>query len=219
MVVRVRPTDLNMPLAADSTYVLTETLGVETPLGQPAKRAYEIVSFTTGSQGRFTQGTVCPPTGELERPAMSALSVGAPRGSAAATTQPHEVDCTAAGASCCEALDIIAPFGAANQHQGPGLALSTAGGTTFSEGEQTDYGIAPPDGTEMILVRATEQPRFVIPRPEFEAAEVVLGALRRRLADLSANDPGTRIAASHVLVTTERRGSGQAADGSVQSPG
>jgi hypothetical protein len=36
MVVRVRPTDLNTPLTADSTYVLTKALGVETPLGQAA---------------------------------------------------------------------------------------------------------------------------------------------------------------------------------------
>ena len=76
--------------------------------------------------------------------------------------------------------------------------------------ERTDYEIAPPYGTEVILALATEQPLFATPRPEFEATEVFLAALRERLADLTATDPGTRIAADRVLVTTGPRGSGPA---------
>jgi hypothetical protein len=71
--------------------------------------------------------------------------------------------------------------------------------------ERTGYDIAPPYGTEMILALATEEPLFSPPRPQFEDAEAFLDALRQRLAELTARDPGMRIAASHLLVTTAPR--------------
>ena len=93
MVVRVRP-HLNTLLTADSTYVLTETLGAETPLGQPAKRAYSFLHVAY-IQRAASSGTLCPATARWPAKAM------------------HYV-------------------------------------------EQTDYGIVPPDGTDMILALATE---------------------------------------------------------------
>jgi len=71
--------------------------------------------------------------------------------------------------------------------------------------ERTGYDIAPPYGVEMILALATEEPLFSPPRPQFEEAEAFLDALRQRLAELTARDPGMRIAASHLLVTTAPR--------------
>jgi hypothetical protein len=215
------------------------------------------VSFNTGQQGRFTSGTRCRPTGELERVAAGAVasaagavaSAGGARGSAAAPQVALE--CAGADAAYCEARELIARFEEANQQQDLGLALKAVGGDMLLEGdplnldisfpvydsflhvayiqrsglvghilpghgqvwparatnyvERTGYDIGPPYGVEMILALATEQPLFSPPRPQFEPAEAFLAALRQRLAELTANEPQTGIAASHLLVTTAPR--------------
>jgi hypothetical protein len=250
LVVQVQPVEAGTLLSVDSTYVLTKALEVAQASGQPQERSYEIISFTTAEQGRFASGTVCHPTGELERLAAGAVAAAGTRGVPAA---PQIVlDCAAADAPFCEARELIAEFEEANRRQDLGLALTTVGGATLFDGdplaldvsfpnyasflhvayiqrsgvvghilpgggrlwpanaqnyvERTGYDIAPPYGVELILALATEKPLFVDPRPEFEAAEVFLAALRRRLAEVTTTEPGTRIAASHVLVTTETRG-------------
>lgn len=250
MVVRLQPAGAATLLAVNSTYVVTKALQVASPSGELEGPHYEIVSFTTDEQGRFAKGTVCRPTGELERVALGAATADGAHGVAVAPASA--LDCAAADAAYCEARDLIAPFEEANRQRQFGLDLKTVGGVTLFEGQQlaldidfpnydsflhvayiqrsglvghilpghgriwparaehyvegTGYDIAPPYGLEMILALATERPLFTTPRPAFEPAEAFLAALRQRLAELTARDPGTRIAASQVLVTTEPRG-------------
>jgi hypothetical protein len=71
--------------------------------------------------------------------------------------------------------------------------------------QETSYEIAEPFGTEMILAVATAQPLFPTARPRFEPVRSYLDALRRSLAELQAENPGTLIAVDAVFVHTEPR--------------
>lgn len=143
MVVRLRPAEEGTALSVDSTYVLTKTLQVEDGAGQPADQSHDIISFTTAERGRFASGTVCRPTGELERLAAGAVAAPGTRGSAA--TQEVALDCAGADAVFCEARALIAPFEAANREQGLGLALGTVGGATLVESDQLALDISFPN--------------------------------------------------------------------------
>ena len=264
MVIQVRPADPDALVAVDSTYVLTKIVAVDERKSSP-----EFASFTTGKRGRFPAGTVCQPTGKLERLVLEGLPAGtvsagasfgpAPAPMATAAPSDAALDCAGADRAYCEAREIIAPYQQANSQQGPGLQLKTlaGAGAALTEGdvlsfdvsfpnfnsylhvayfqrsgvvgnvlagnapvwpanvqhqvERTDYEIAPPYGVEMILAIATQQPLFPTPRPQFEPAANYLAALRQRLAELAATDPGTRIAADHLLIATRPRQPGVSA--------
>jgi len=142
MVARLRPAGAATLLAVDTTYVVTKALEVETA-GAPMAGSQESVSFTTGERGRFTSGTVCRPTGELERLAAGAVaSAGATRTTADAP--PVALDCAAADAAYCEARDLIARFEEANREQELGLDLSPVGGAMLLEGAPLDLDISFP---------------------------------------------------------------------------
>ena len=85
LVVRLRPAGPATTMALDSTYVVTKALEVETA-GEPMDGSAESVIFTTGEKGRFSSGTLCRPTGELERLAAGAVaSTGSAMAAAGAT--------------------------------------------------------------------------------------------------------------------------------------
>ena len=72
--------------------------------------------------------------------------------------------------------------------------------------EETPHEIGEPFGVEAIVAIASEQPLFPRSRPRFERTSTYLSALREALADLQAEHPGTRIAATVILVRTAPRG-------------
>lgn len=263
MVVQIRPAELDSLVSVNNVYVLTKLVAVEQPSGSPGASSPEFASFKTGRRGKFASGTVCQPTGQLERVVLDALpsdvrsAESAPPGPAALTAAG--LDCAGDDRAYCQALEIIGPYQKANQQQGLGLAIRTAGGegTTLTEGdvltfdlnfpifesylhvaylqrsgvvgqvipgadriwpanvqhyiEPTDYQIAPPYGVEMILALTTSQPLFPTARPRFESVEDYLAALRQRLAQLAAADPGGHIAADHWLIETRPRQPGVSA--------
>jgi len=119
--------------------VVTKALEVATD-GAPEGASYEVVSFSGAEQGRFTKGTVCRPTGALERVALGAATAGATRGVAAAPAPALE--CAGADAAYCEAQELIAPFEAADRQQG--LALTTVGGALLLDGDPLELDISFP---------------------------------------------------------------------------
>ena len=74
MVIQVRPAEFDTLVSVDSTYVLTKVIAIEEPSRPTRESNPEFVSFTTGKRGQITKGTVCQPTGQLERVVLDVLS-------------------------------------------------------------------------------------------------------------------------------------------------
>ena len=73
MVIQVRPAEFDTLVSVDSTYVLTKVIAIEEPSRPTRESNPEFVSFTTGKRGQFAKGTVCQPTGQLERVVLDVL--------------------------------------------------------------------------------------------------------------------------------------------------
>ena len=156
MVIQVRPADPDALVAVKSTYVLTKVVAIEEPSEPARKSSPEFASFTTGKSGKFPTGTVCQPTGQLERlvfdglPAgvMSAGGAQSPGPAASTPNAPSAagLDCAGADRAYCQARDIVAPYQQANEQQGLGLALRTVGGagTTLTEGDVLTFDVSFP---------------------------------------------------------------------------
>ncbi len=158
MVVQVKPADPDALVAVDSTYVLTKTVALEQPSASEPRSATEFASFTSGQRGKFASGTVCQPTGKLERLALDGLSTDVVTaggslspgpGPAPATPSAPSVaglDCAGADQGYCQARDLIAPYRQANEQQGLGLAIKTLGGegAVLTEGDVLTFDISFP---------------------------------------------------------------------------
>lgn len=64
------------------------------------------------------------------------------------------------------------------------------------------WSVAPPFGTEMIIVLATPSPLFAQQRPEIEPEQEYLAAMQKALASASRSPSGGEIAADWLFVTT-----------------
>jgi hypothetical protein len=73
LVVQVKPEDRGAAVDTTSNYVLTKTVLAEERGGRPRGRAHEVVSFSAGGRGEFSKGTVCQPTGAMERIVLDVL--------------------------------------------------------------------------------------------------------------------------------------------------
>ena len=73
LVVEVKPDDDGAAVETTSNYVLTKTVAAANQAGWTGGRAQEVVSFSSGERGEFSKGTVCQPTGALERTVLDAL--------------------------------------------------------------------------------------------------------------------------------------------------
>lgn len=72
--VRVRPVQDGSVISTDATYRLTKTLRSEEPPGGTRERHREVIVFDTGESAAFQRGgTVCQPTGALERLVLDGL--------------------------------------------------------------------------------------------------------------------------------------------------
>jgi hypothetical protein len=226
MVVRLRPAGGATLLAVESTYVVTKALEVETA-GAPMEGSRESVSFTSGA----ARGSAAAPQVALECAGADAayceardliarfeeanrqqelgLALEAVGGAMLLEGDPLNLDISFPSYDSFLHVAYIQRSGEVG-HILPGHGqLWPARAANYVE--RTGYEVAPPYGVEMILALATEEPLFSPPRPQFEPAEAFLEALRQRLAELTASDPDTRIAVSHLLVTTAPRGATTAA--------
>jgi hypothetical protein len=141
VVVQVRPAGPTTLVSTDGTYVVTKAFRAANRSGEPAGRSHETISFTSAEQGRFASGTVCRPTGALERLALGAPVEGETPATAAASVA---LDCAGTDAAYCEARDMIAAFEAANREEGLGLGIETVGGATLLEGDPLDLDLSFP---------------------------------------------------------------------------
>jgi serine/threonine protein kinase len=76
----------------------------------------------------------------------------------------------------------------------------------FQLGEEGDIGlweVAPPFGTDMIVLLAASVPLFEGARGQFEDANDYRAALGKRLKTLAAESPGAKVSAAFVVVTTK----------------
>ncbi len=79
---------------------------------------------------------------------------------------------------------------------------------SFQLGEAGDIGlweVAPPFGTEMVVVLATSAPVFESPRGELEQGNDYRAALRKRLKALESKSRKAKISADFVVIETEPR--------------
>ena len=161
MVIQVRAADPDALVAVDSTYVLTKIVAVDEQKSSP-----EFASFTTGKRGKFPAGTVCQPTGKLERLVLDGLpagttSAGGSLGPAPGSVSPAPVspaqmapapmaqgapseaalDCAGADRFYCQAREILAPY------QGSGLELKSLGsaGAALTEGDVLSFDVSFPN--------------------------------------------------------------------------
>jgi hypothetical protein len=73
LVVQVEPDGDVAAVDTVSNYVLTKTVVAADRSGRQRGRAREVVSFSGGGRGEFSKGTVCQPTGDLERIVLDIL--------------------------------------------------------------------------------------------------------------------------------------------------
>lgn len=73
LVVRLDPDVGSTVVRTDATYVVTKSIAALDSGGDVVGRDTEIVSFNTGGTGSFAKGTVCQPTGRLERIVLDSL--------------------------------------------------------------------------------------------------------------------------------------------------
>ena len=79
LIARTRSDGLDTRLNAMAAYVLTRTVDTIGNDGAVLGTVRETISFETGGVGRFDNGTICHPTGELERTVAGAMVAAAAR--------------------------------------------------------------------------------------------------------------------------------------------
>jgi hypothetical protein len=89
LVVEVKPGSDEAAVRTGSNYVLTKTIVAADRSGRQRASAREVVSFSGGGQGKFGKGTICQPTGSLERVVLDILPrLAGLEGDRTATTPP-----------------------------------------------------------------------------------------------------------------------------------
>ena len=73
LAVEVRPGGGEAFVEATANYVLTKSVVAEGRSGRQRGQTYEVVSFSTGERGAFSKGTVCQPSGALERTVLDTV--------------------------------------------------------------------------------------------------------------------------------------------------
>jgi hypothetical protein len=73
LVVEVKPGGDAAAVRTGSNYVLTKTVVAADRSGRQRGSAREVVSFSGGGRGKFDKGTICQPTGSLERVVLDVL--------------------------------------------------------------------------------------------------------------------------------------------------
>ncbi|MGF1476804.1 MAG: hypothetical protein ACFB6S_14695 [Geminicoccaceae bacterium] len=75
VVVNIEPAGNQARVEAETTYVVTKLLDVFDRRGQWQSNSSESVLFTSGDRAQFSKGTICQPTGGLERAALVNVDV------------------------------------------------------------------------------------------------------------------------------------------------
>ena len=95
LVVEVKPGGDAAAVRTGSNYVLTKTVVAADRSGRQRGSAREVVSFSGGGRGKFDKGTICQPTGSLERVVLDVLPRTARVESSGTNTQTAEISAQA----------------------------------------------------------------------------------------------------------------------------
>lgn len=193
LVVEVTPERDGAAVKTTSNYVLTKTIAAANPDGRTGGRVQEVVSFSSGGRGEFAKGTVCQPTGALERTVLDVLPRAteavhveragptsfARQAPGSAAVARIEVTETPAPAPAPQVADTAAPAAAAASEasappapdeQTAAAAQATVSGDRDPAGQTTEGAAA--EAPEAVVARA-ETPAAVVggaPAPEEQAA-------------------------------------------------
>jgi hypothetical protein len=89
LVVEVKPGSDEAAVRTGANYVLTKTVVASDRAGRQRGSGREVVSFSGGGRGKFGKGTICQPTGALERVILDILPrLAALEGDGTAATPP-----------------------------------------------------------------------------------------------------------------------------------
>jgi hypothetical protein len=92
LVVEVKPGGDDAAVRTVSNYVLTKTVVAADRSGRQRGSAREVVSFSGGGRGKFGKGTICQPTGSLERVVLDVLPRMAHVEGSGAPTDPQTAE-------------------------------------------------------------------------------------------------------------------------------
>lgn len=121
MVVQVRPADEDTVVSVDATYVLTKIGELDRRSRSAPNSSLEVMSFTTGKRGKFSKGTVCQPSGQLEALVLDILPQAAqapPTPILPARSRTAEPDCRSTEQVSCQVVEPQA-LNAAGSHDLP----------------------------------------------------------------------------------------------------